>query len=132
MAPPNKMRRHPRLSATVPILIESPKGAVYGESIDISHDGVGLRADEFLELHGMVTLTIPRTSTSPMKLRGQVAHRELETDSDGMGLAGVRLQFLGSSDYRRWSDFVRMLQLRAHASGSNEDRPLLWQSTDSD
>ena len=112
--PPRNARRYP---VEWPVCLGTPRGAVRGDALDVSRDGMFVRPQHALSLEAAVSFSsVLDDDRAPVSGRAQVVRHITDAEARACGLAsgyGVQITAMSEADRARWLAFLARIEYRA-------------------
>jgi hypothetical protein len=112
--PPRTTRRFP---VDWPICLGTPRGAVRGEALDVSRDGMFVRPAVPITLDSTVSFSITLDDDSqPVSGRARIVRQILDSEARACGLQpgyGLNILDMVAGDRERWQQFCARIEKRA-------------------
>ncbi|HEU0035863.1 MAG TPA: PilZ domain-containing protein [Kofleriaceae bacterium] len=112
--PPRHAQRYP---VEWPVCLGTMRGAVRGEALDVSRDGMFVRPVHALALDSALNFSaVLDDGGAPISGRARVVRQVVEAEARSCGLTpgyGLRITDMGDDDLTRWSAFLVRIERRA-------------------
>jgi len=112
--PARSARRYP---VEWPVCLGTPRGAVRGDALDVSREGMFVKPQHALSLEAAVSFSsVLDDDGAPVSGRAQVVRHISEAEARACGLVsgfGVQITHMGEDDRARWLAFLARIEHRA-------------------